>query len=232
MVYKTKIRTMNIKIMRTTVIFLFMAFCFNTHAQSENPVSKSEKEALSQTIVASGYITDWIENTKDYLFDGFNLQTNDEKMMVMFPTHMGSELRQEIKIGNTITVNGFETKDSLGVTKINMVSVKVEGKTIQVSPPLLAGAAPVNEIINGGAKIRELQKNVDGKISGYVLDNKTILRLAPNVSNELTRMLVVGATLSYSGIKTSSGSGEDAWASYTIIRCQTIIMNGKQYLTQ
>ena len=217
--------------MLSTVIFLFMAICFNTHAQSESPGSNSQKEVLSQTIV-SGYVTDWLVSVKENKIDGFYLQTNNDKLMVMFPSHMGSELRQEIRTGNTITVNGFETKDSLGVTKINMVSVTIEGKTINITSPFIEGTMPAPELINGFAKIRELQKNVDGKVTGYILDNKTILRLAPNISNELIRMLVVGATVSYSGTKSDSGSGEDAWASYTIIRCQTIIMNGKEYLTQ
>jgi len=217
--------------MRTIITILFMACCLHSHAQSEIQGSDLQKKALSKTIVVSGYITDWIENTKDYLLDGFNFQANEEKLMVMFPVHMSKELRRTIKTGNTITISGLETKDSLGVIKIDLVSVTNDGITIEVSPPFLPGVAPMVETINGKATIRELQKNVDGKISGYILDNKTILRLAANISNELIRLLVAGATVSYSGIKSNGGSGEDAWASYTIIRCQSIFIDGKQYLT-
>jgi hypothetical protein len=222
---------MRIKMLFTTVIVLLMAIHFNSYAQSEKHGSKARKETLPQAVVVSGYVTEWLVNSKKDVYDGFYLRTIDEKLMVMFPVHMGSELRQAIRIGKTIAVNGIETKDTLGVKKINLASVTIDGKTIQVDPSILAGATPANEIINGTAKIRELQKNVDGKVTGYILDNKTILRLAPNIGNELVRLLVAGATISYSGIKSDSGSGGDAWASYTIINCQTITIKGKQYLT-
>ena len=231
MVYKNITLGMNAKILHTTLIVLLMAIGFNTYAQTKNPSQKKEKETLHQTKVVSGNVTDWLVSSNENVVNGFYLQTNNDKLMVMFPIHMGNELRQEIIIGNAITVNGLETKDTLGVTKINMVSATIEGKTIKITAPFLPGTMPAPEMINGTAKIRELQKNINGKISGYILDNKTILRVTSNISNELTRMLVAGTTISYIGIKSDAGSGEDAWSTYTIILCQSIIINNKQFLT-
>ena len=221
---------MNAKILHT-IIVLVMAIDFNTYAQTKVSTPKAQKETLPQVIVVSGNVTDWLVSSNENVVNGFYLQTNNDKLMVMFPIHMGNELRQEIIIGNAITVNGLETKDTLGVTKINMVSATIEGKTIKITAPFLPGTMPAPEMINGTAKIRELQKNINGKISGYILDNKTILRVTSNISNELTRMLVAGATISYIGIKSDAGSGEDAWSTYTIILCQSIIINNKQFLT-
>lgn len=222
---------MNVKIMLSIAIFQFMALCYSS-AQSNNVAQKATKETSLKSVVVSGYVNDWILDMKRNTYNGFYLQANSGQLMIMFPEHMANELRQTIKIGNTLTVNGLETKDSLGVIKINLESVTIDGTTITVSPPYLPGMAPANENVTGTAKIMELQKHISGKITGYILDNKTILRLGPNIVNELSKRLVIGTTITYAGIKSATGSGEDAWATYTVILCKTITIDGKEYLTQ
>ena len=145
---------------------------------------------------------------------------------------MGSELTTAIKTGSTISVNGVEKTSPQGEKEIKLVSVTVDGKIINEAPPVKPATPPVEELINGNGKISELQKDKQGKVKGFMLDNKTILRMPPEVAQQLNTLAIVGTNISYSGIKKILHNGEATAVSYTIIRCKTITINGKQYLTK
>jgi len=229
---KFRAKRLKTKLMFTSAIVLAITIHFHIYAQSEPAGQLTQPATLKHVDTYSGLLTDWILSIQKYVYVGFYLQTSGEKFMVMFPANMTDKLRKAVKVGNTITVNAIEINDTLGIRRLNLVNVIVDGETLQGNPPVVTDSLAAAEIIDGNAKIRELQKNVEGKITGYILDNKTILRIAPNINTGLDKLLIVGAGISYSGTKSYSGSGEDAWASYTIIRCQRITINGKEYLTQ
>jgi hypothetical protein len=216
------------------VAAIFLAVTIDAHAQSQTqfPGPEIQQKAVRRTDFLTGVVSDWIMNVKEYVYDGFYLQTQTEKIIVIFPTSMANDLRRDVKVGNTISVKGIRGNDTLGIKRINLISVIVDGQTIPNNPVMLADSLVAGETVYGSAKIIAFQKNTDGKISGYVLDNKTILRVGPNINSELERALVLGANLTYSGIKSGSGSGEDAWSTYAVIVCQTITIHGKQYLTR
>lgn len=213
-----------------TVFFTAVTVCAQTPKQLPGPEIK--QKATQRASYVTGVVSDWIMNVKEYVYDGFYFQTESEKYIVTFPTAIVNELRKDVKVGNTISVKGIRGDDTLGLKRINLISVTVDGQTTPNNPAAVSDSLVTTELVNGKAKIKDFQKNVDGKISGYVLDNKTILRVSPNTSKELEKLLVKGVDVSYSGIKSDSGSGEDAWSTYAVIQCQTIAVNGKQYLTK
>ena len=90
----------------------------------------------------------------------------------------------------------------------------------------------MKELVNSSGKIIELQKDKQGKVKGFILENKTILRVCPSVAEQLTKLAVVGTSITYSGDKKALCTGEATAETYTIIHCKTITINGKQYLTK
>jgi hypothetical protein len=145
---------------------------------------------------------------------------------------MGVELTTTIKTGNTITVNGVEKTTLQGAKEIKLVSITANGTTINETPVVKPAKPVTEEFLNGNGKISEIQKDKQGKVKGYILDNKTILRISPNVAQQLNTLAIAGIAISYSGTKQALHTGEVAVAGYTIIRCKTITVNGKQYLTK
>lgn len=223
---------MKSKIILMTAISLLIAIAFTINAQQKPRNQKESKKPLQEVKSFTGEVTGWANND-DFVYNGFFLQTNSTKFLVKFPPHMGSALTTAIKTGSTISVNGVEGLDTLaGIKEIRLVSVIADGKTLNETTPVAPATIPAKELINGNGKISELQKNKDGKVKGFILDNKTILRVPPNVAEQLNTVAVVGAAISYSGEKQILHTGEVAADSYTIIHCKTITFNGKQYLTK
>ena len=222
---------MKIKMMLTGVIAVFIAISFTSIAQQKKPVAKAENKPLEQVMAFSGQVGSWAYN-EDYVYNGFYLQTTSDKYLVKFPTHMGNELTTALKTGSTITVNGVECASPQGGKEIKMVSIIDDGKEISNSPLVKTDVKPVIEIIKGSGNIIELQKDKKSKIIGFILDNKTILRVSQHVAIQLNKLAVVGTSISYSGDKKHLRNGEVAANDYILLLCQSITINGKQYLTK
>jgi hypothetical protein len=219
------------KIIFATAMVLLMAVAFTSNAQKKPGEPKAKEQPLQQVTAFSGEVISWVNND-DYVYNGFCLQTSSTKFLVHFPAHMGRELTAAIKTGNTITVNGVENTTPSGEKEIKLVSVTANGTTINEKPPVKPTTPPAEEFINSSGKISELQKGKQGEVKGYILDNKTILRVSPNVAQQLKTLAIAGANISYSGEKQILHNGEVAMDSYTIIHCKTITINGKEYLTK
>jgi len=215
----------------TTAIVLLMSIAFISSAQTKTTKPKENEKPLQQVTAFTGQVSGWVNND-DFVYNGFYLQTASTKFLVNFPTHMGNELTTAIKTGNTILVNGVEKTSPQGEKEIKLVSITANGTTINETPPVKPATPSAAEFINGSGKISELQKDKQGKIKGYILDNKTILRIPANVAQQLNKKAIEGVAISYSGAKQMLHTGEVAVASYTIIHCKTITINGKEYLTK
>lgn len=168
----------------------------------------------------------------DFTFDGFYFLSSNDSLLVKFPPHMGSELMPVVKPGSQITVSGVMENPPSGTKEIIMVSLKAGDKTISETAPDILPATVQETVLNGTGKISSLQKDREGRITGLFIDNKTVLRLPPHVADQLGAAISTGGVISYSGSQKSRSKGEVQLQDYTIVRCNTITVNGQQYLVK
>jgi hypothetical protein len=223
---------MKTKIMLSTTIALFMVISFTSTSQTVQHRPKAIKKSVEKAIEVTGQVAGWINND-DFVYDGLNLQTTNGIFLIKFPPSRGQQLTTAITIGSTILVNGFEIKSRQGEKGIKLVGITFKGKNIYDSIPV--AVIPVvskKENITSSGKIVELQNDRQGRLKGLILDNKIILRVPKNFSEQFIKEAIVGKTVLFSGFKQILRSGEVAAVSYTIIHCKSITINGKQYLTK
>ncbi|MEI8202848.1 MAG: hypothetical protein WCH34_07545 [Bacteroidota bacterium] len=215
----------------TLILLFLMTISFNINAQPKHQIKKKQIKTEHKVVAFIGKFDSWVFNN-DYVYDGFYLQSGEDKFLVKFPKHMGYQLTTVIKPGSIITVSGIRTTDTLNKKEINLVSVYTEDRNISDSLSREAVIKPKSESISGMSKIIELQKNKSHKIFGYVLENKTILRISPKIAHQLHKLATVGTDITYSGIKTSLNQGEVAVNDYFVVHCKSITINSKQYVSK
>ncbi len=192
-----------------------------------------KEQPLQEITIYTGQAGDWVANN-DYVYDGFYLQTNGTKQLVKFAPHLGEQLKASVKNGSSITVKGVEHITPDGVKEIRLMSLNAGGKMIADTggKKPIPGSEPTEISASGNGKISEVQKGKRGETIGFVLDNKTILRMPPHVAAQLDNTATTGATISYTGNKKAMHDGEVASGNYTIIHTKTITINGKEYLVR
>ena len=185
---------------------------------------KAKASALS--VVISGTITEWTHND-DFLYVGFYLQSNDGSYYVKFPPHMAKDVYSCEK---NVTVQGTLKYSPEGVREINMNSIEGNGLVVNHIPPTRPTKVPFADIVSGKGTAVQLQQNKKGDLAGYVLDNNILLRVPPHIARRLTQLIQEKTVLEYTGVVKTLKEGEMSKGDYTIIHCQTITVNGTQYL--
>ena len=224
---KTKIMKMKPKFILT--IALLLAISLSSFAQNKDKVTKKAKIKSQEVGFFYGKVVS-LSNNDDYIYDGFYLQTSNEKYLVKFPTKKGRILTTAFKTDTNITVIGFAGLTPQGEKDIKLVGIKANGINIYDSLPIIKVVAQKDEYIKDSAKIIEFQRDNKGKIKGYILDNKTILHLPKHVRKDLHKLLVIGTNITYTGITQVLKRGEIAVVNFNIINCKTITINKIQYL--
>lgn len=186
---------------------------------------------LQQVTAYTGKAGEWVNND-DFVYDGFYLQTSQGKSLVRFPSTMGMQLTKLIKAGTDITVNGVEDVNPDGIKEIRMLSISANGQLIQNTPPAAPPVPEAETMMNGSGKITALQKGKEAEVNGYLIDNKTILRIPPHVAAQLNSLAAAGTTVSFTGRKKATNSNEASAGNYSIVHCETITINGTQYLAR
>lgn len=241
-----------------TKVFIVAAACFSTgtmlYAQQPPPVAVTTVVAglqpppppppgrpgmlppppppmeLQEVHTYTGTIVSFAAN-EEFIYDGYYLADHGDTLMVKFPPHLGATLRDELKPGKSATVTGSMNMAPTGEKEIRMLSVLAGGKTI--SDTGTSGPLPPSEtVISGSGKITSLQLNRENVVSGLLIDNNTVLRIPPPVATQLGNSLKVGAAIAFTGMKRSKSNGEAFQGNYTLVHCQTITLNGHQYLAQ
>ena len=187
---------------------------------------KASKVAAKLAVEISGTITEWTHND-DFRYDGFYLQSERGSYFVKIPTHMA---RAVYDCGNIVTVEGTLRQSPAGVREIRMFSVRGNGLVVNNVPASRPRTAPLAEIVSGTGTATKLQLNKKGDVSGYFLNDGIILRVPPHIARQLTQLVQSNTVLEYTGIVKTLKDGEMSKDNYTIIRCQTIAVNGARYL--
>lgn len=210
-------------------ILLFITFSFSGNAQQGKKTAVKGKTTTPIISKFTGQVVSWTNN-EDYMFDGFYLQTTTNKYFVKFPSNKASIITTAIKTSTIATVEGVEKTTKSGIKEIHLISITTDGINIYDSRDVLKMKKESTAIVSGAAKIVEIQKDNEKNIKGYILDNKTILRIPPHVAAQLKTDATIGSSISYTGITSEKHNGEVASIAFTIIKCKTIMLNGKQYI--
>ena len=221
---KPEIRTIRLKFFLTMA--LLVAISFKGFVQNKQDVPKI---ALQQATVFTGQVVGWTNND-DYIYDGFYLQTNNNKFLVKFPTNKGNKFILAIKSDSLTRVRGIEGLTPLGEKEIKLVGLKAVDENSNDSLFFSKAIHQVEEFIEDSSKISELQKDNNGKVNAFILDNKIILCMPAHVAQDLNLVALVGTNICYTGTKKGLQNGEVAAVNYTIIHCNTITIDKIQYV--
>jgi len=168
----------------------------------------------------------------DFTFDGFYMISGSDSVLVRFPAHMGTQISPLAKTGSQITVSGVYENSGLGRKEMKMVSINMGDKTLTDTPPSMPATPAQQIIVTGNGKVTSLQTDPEGRVNGVFIDNKTVLRFPPHVSGQLGNTIAKGTAVSYSGSQKNKEQGEISLEDYKVIRCNTITVNGQQFLVR
>jgi len=173
-----------------------------------------------------------LSNNHDFTLDGFYMLTGNDSLLVKFPAHMGAQVMPVAKPGAQISVSGVAENPAGGIRTLKLVSLTSGDKTLTETSPVPPQQVTQENSVTGSGKITSLQTDGEGKVTGLFIDSKTILRLPPQATAELGTALATGSTVSYTGSQKNKMQGEVQLENYKIIRCNTITVNGQQYLVK
>jgi hypothetical protein len=195
------------------------------------PPAPRGREQLQQVTAFNGNAKGLVAND-DYVYDGFYMQAGQDSLLVKFPPHLGTQIANAVKSGKQITVNGTLEYPPFCGKEVRMVSVIINGQTIYDAPPANSPTPPADNFVRSNGKITGTQTDREGKVNGLIIDNKTILRVPPHIAYQLTDIAKNGSAVEYSGMQKQPATGEILSNDFKIVRCNTISINGQQYLIQ
>lgn len=175
----------------------------------------------------SGVVTRWTFND-DFIYDGFYLHNGQTTYYVKLSRYLGKQVRD---LDDTITVNGV-LKTSSKRMEIRMVNIQGKGQTVYDVKPAAGTTSSGEQFENGKAKITELYKNKKGEVYGFCLDNNTFLKVPSSLTRRLPQLEQTGIKIEYTGTVRPLKEGEAAVNNYKIVRCQTVSLEGTQYLVR
>jgi hypothetical protein len=195
------------------------------------PGPRGPGAALQPVSVFQGRVTRLSAND-DYIYDGFYLQTAQDSVLVKFPGHQGAQITPLVKAGSAVTVNGILEYPPFGGKEVRMVSLTINGQTIYDTPPAAPPAPPSDTFVNGNGKVVGTQTDREGRMNGLLLDNRTVLRIPPDIAGQLVDLARNDSQVAWSGMQKTPQSGEVAANDIKIVHCTTISINGQQFLVR
>ena len=218
--------------MKQKIILAILLFISATVSSNAQTCKKPGLKCKTPTPIISkftGQLVSWTNND-NFMFDGLYLQTSTTKYFVKFPANKASILTAAIKKNSTITIEGVEKTTTHGTKEINLVSLTTDEIKIYDTRDALKLKKEQTAIIKGTGKIEEIQRDGEKNIIGFILDNKVILRMPSHISAQLNADASKGTAISYTGITREMHNGEIASVVYAIIKCKSLILNGKSYI--
>ena len=213
------------KVENAILVFLLMGLTVSVSAEKTYSRHNGQFE---QVTTVHGVVAKWTYND-DFEYDGLYLNTANTSVFVKFPPHLGQQVRA---LGDNLSVNGVFKDNPQGVTELKMISVSGNGQTVVDQKPI-PDTKPLQEsFVNGEGEIIQLHSNKKGEVCGYILDDGVLLRIPPHVAKRLSQMIQAGSTIGYAGIEKALKPGHVRACDYNIIHCQTISVNGTQYIVR
>ena len=145
--------------------------------------------------------------------DGLILADGTE---VHLPPHLSALLASAVRIGDTVTVQGYRSPAVALVTAGSITDTNT-GQTVvdngppppgyRPSPPTPGMPAPGAQPVSIFGKVQRPLYGPAGDINGALLDNGTIVRIGPREAYQVASLLVSGQTLAVQGWQLANAYG-------------------------
>ncbi|WP_080239128.1 hypothetical protein [Spirosoma rigui] len=175
----------------------------------------------------------------DFVFDGFVLNTTGKSSAagsattVKFPPHLGQQVQQSIKSGSSVRVTGFSETSPAGESIFRMTSLTAGKSTVVDTPPALpAPETTAPALVTETGKVADYRLGRDGRVNGFVLDNRTVVRVPPHVAFQLTNLAKKGSTMTVQGYPLPLRTGQVQLEKTNVLRASVLTINGQQYLVR
>ena len=194
---------------------------------------RGERDGLTSLTTVSGTVGQWIGND-DAILDGFMLTSGSgSPTPVKFPPHLGQQVQKAIKSGSSVSVTGFSETTPQGETRFRMNSLTAGKTTVFDAPPTPRTTTPETPTLTTvTGKISDYRLNRDGRVSGLVLDDKTIVSIPPHVAYQLADLAKKGSAITVQGYPKTIHDGQVQLEKVNILRASVLTINGQQYLVR
>lgn len=193
---------------------------------------RNQPHGLTSLTTLSGTVGAWTSND-DALLDGFTLNMSTGSTTVKFPPHLGQQVQKTLKPGSSVNVTGFTEKTPQGESRFRMNSLTTGKVTVLDAPPTPKTTAPETPALTTTTgKITDYRRNHDGRVSGLVLEDKTVVNIPPHVANQLTDLAKIGSTITVQGYPKMIHDGQVQLEKVTVLRASVLTIGGQQYLVR
>ncbi|WP_338871638.1 hypothetical protein WBJ53_25920 [Spirosoma sp. SC4-14] len=185
--------------------------------------------ALTALTSVTGTVGQWTSND-DGILDGFTL--SDSPTTIKFPPHLGEQVQKALKPGSAVSVTGY-TEASPEGSRFHMTSLMAGKTTVVSGPPVVSATPPAPPaLVTETGKITDYRFGRDGRVNGFVLDNKTIVRVPPHVAYQLTNLVTKGSTITVQGYSKNLRDGQVQLSKINSLNASVLTINGQQYLVR
>jgi hypothetical protein len=121
--------------------------------------------------------------------------------LVTFPPHVGWTVSLALKAGEGVQVTGYDSTTATGMTRTDLVTLTVAGRTFTVPQPGQFTS------YNGSGTVTQLNYNREGEVDGRVLSNGVFAKTPPPFGQTLTSTITVGSQVSITGYSHQAMNG-------------------------
>jgi hypothetical protein len=186
------------------------------------------QEMIALTTV-SGTVQQLTANEDDVL-DGFTLSTDSATITIHFPPHLGQSIRSAAKPGTLVSVTGFAETGPDGQSHFQLTQLTTGNAVISDTPPAqpLPQVAPALTSLKG--KVVAYRSDNEGRTSGLILSDQTLVRIPLLLAGQLVRMIPTGSTIAVNGYVQQPAEGHVRLHTHIIMQASVLTINGQSYL--
>lgn len=196
----------------------------------EQAPGRKVNRGLTTLTTLTGTVGQWVGND-DAILDGFTINTGSSTTTVKFPPHLGQQVQKAVKPGSSISVTGYSETGPQSNANFRMNSLTSGKTTVTDAPPTPQTTTPETPTLTTvSGKILDYRLNRAGRVSGLVLDDKTVVTIPPHVAYQLTDLAKKGSAVTVQGYPKSVRDGQVQLEKVNILRASVLTIGGQQYL--
>jgi hypothetical protein len=199
--------------------------------RAQGPGPRGRMGGLTSLTTISGTVGQLVGND-DYILDGFTLNAGGVTTTVKFPSHLGQQVQQAIKPGSNVSVSGYSEPSRQGETRFRLNSLTAGKTTVFDTPPARSATPETPTLTSVTGKIADYRLNREGRVSGLVLDDKTVVTIPSHVAYQLTELAKKGNSITVQGYPRTVRDGQVQLEKVNILRASVLTINGQQYLVR